>query len=105
MGCASRVRYAAKHLFPKHQQACKMAHTLIVQQCDACATCSVDAVGCAPPFHFGDHEEYDDKLGKPSGKEKYDCDVGFQNWKNNWSVNKALWCCIQKKRGCPSTLV
>merc|ERR1719189_3374840 len=33
--------------------------------------------------------------------EPYDCDAGFANWMQGWSVAKKAWCCSNKGKGCP----
>merc|ERR1712217_331539 len=100
--CAVRVKYAAVSVFMKHAQACSMAHSLIVEQCAVCLSCSIDSVKCTEP----DQDSL--KPRQPTAESSstiYDCDADVKNWKNQWSVNKALWCCTHAKRGCPSTLV
>jgi hypothetical protein len=32
--------------------------------------------------------------------DKYDCKDGLANWKDEWILAKALWCCRRKKLGC-----
>lgn len=33
----------------------------------------------------------------------YDCDAGFSNWQNGWSVSKKSYCCQTAAKACPET--
>jgi len=32
--------------------------------------------------------------------EPYDCNVGYINWEQGWSLDKKTWCCAEKQLGC-----
>jgi len=32
----------------------------------------------------------------------FDCDDGFERWRQTWTPLKQAWCCIRARRGCPS---
>merc|ERR1719401_1363122 len=31
----------------------------------------------------------------------FDCNAGFSNWQQGWSLPKKLWCCQHSGKGCP----
>lgn len=40
--------------------------------------------------------------GAPSTSLPFDCDAGYFNWREGWSVQKQEWCCKFEQRGCPT---
>mmetsp|Transcript_106965 Transcript_106965/g.330444 ORF Transcript_106965/g.330444 Transcript_106965/m.330444 type:complete len:630 (+) Transcript_106965:151-2040(+) len=55
--------------------------------------------------HQREHDELEreqEKVGaQTAGKEIFDCDEAFNEWKFGWSAAKREWCCRYKQRGCP----
>jgi len=39
----------------------------------------------------------------PEETASFDCDAGFANWWDGWSMEKKSWCCSKHQRGCPGT--
>lgn len=36
---------------------------------------------------------------------KLDCNLGYSNWQNGWSIGKQLWCCKHANKGCHDQIV
>lgn len=45
----------------------------------------------------------EEKTSTPAAAVQYECHVGYFNWQEAWSSNKAAWCCLHHRRGCPRT--
>eukprot|EP00438_Fugacium_kawagutii_P014833 Skav234807 [mRNA] locus=scaffold69:622508:627339:- [translate_table: standard] len=40
-----------------------------------------------------------------SSSQAYDCDVGFDHWREAWTVRHQRWCCFLQNRGCAEKIV
>jgi hypothetical protein len=48
--CGARMRWAAAHRFAGQADACQQSHSVVTQQCPACAACDVASAGCTAFF-------------------------------------------------------
>jgi len=53
--CFARIAWAAHHTYKGKDKPCLKAHKLVLSQCDSCAGCTAEAVGCTG------HADEDDK--------------------------------------------
>lgn len=118
--CSSRIQWAAEHRFVEDPNRCEAAHTIVLQECSACASCSLADLGCSPPSTPAPvhnclttvpveqwsppKKAYCCQLvgrGCPSSTEPaHDCNAGLENWARGWSVAKKAWCCTHAGHGC-----
>jgi len=84
--CNERIQFAAIDELAGQADACEAALGLVRQQCSAaCNQCTLADSGC----HV-----------KNVSTAPFNCDAGFDNWREGWSFPKKAWCCENKKRGC-----
>jgi len=83
----------------------------VLSHCPRCSVCRLADAGCqakqvskVPPIvarataKDGDETE---KQASHSARTTYDCEDGYNNWKDGWDDGKQAWCCLHVGRACP----
>merc|ERR1712151_301525 len=86
--CEQHVQQQAIHQFLNSENACELAHDVVMRECAHCSSCSLSKTHCA--------------LDVPSASHNYDCKAELDHWQRRWSLNKKRFCCQHSGEGCPS---
>jgi len=85
--CTTRVLWGASREFAGEAHACDLGHSLVLEQCPLCSMCLLRDTGC-------------EEARVPSAGLPYECDVGLQDWQEEWDQAKIEWCCKNQGLGC-----
>lgn len=89
--CDQRITWTAENIYAGQPNACELAHDLVLEECQECSMCFLDASTCG------------DSTPQVLLPGTFDCDAGFNNWKAGWSAEQKAWCCKHVQRGCMAT--
>jgi len=88
--CRDRVLWEASREFNGRDDACELAHGLVLEQCPSCALCLLRETGCSAS-------------ATPESTLPFECNLGLVDWEGSWPAAKQQWCCLHRGIGCAST--
>jgi len=88
--CRALIQKAANKQFASSENACPLAHGMVLRTCPSCSACPLSVADC--------------KAVRPeNASTTYDCEADYNDWQTVWSVGQQAWCCLHVGRACPVT--